>query len=384
MTQDAVLDSHPSPAGTGLLLLPGAWQNWGGAPAGSVVRLDPGAGELVLEGSGRELRLLMAGGGVPALLHAALALHAGVPAASWPGNAGGSVVKAPAVLLSGRDRPGTAAARTVENAVQHFLANLPAVFAGDVEAVHQLRIAIRRLRTVLVLFKPFLPEDAATDELDTVLRSLGRSLGAARDWDVFCLEILPGVAAAVDADALAPAAGEHRRAAQAQSARDLSDEVLLRFARAAASWSADVAQAGDAQTGADGRLEDAAPALLTRLEHKVRRRGRHMAALGVAELHALRRANKKLRYGVEYLRPLFPRKRVKPFLRACERLGQSLGEVNDAANAAAMLASLAADRPGLDEAVQATAGTVARRRRDAAARAQSDWRTWKAAEPFWT
>ena len=65
-----------------------------------------------------------------------------------------------------------------------LLANQPAVLRGDEgEGIHQMRIGIRRLRSLLVLFERFLEPHAATRFSDE-LRRLGRVLGAARDWDV--------------------------------------------------------------------------------------------------------------------------------------------------------------------------------------------------------
>ena len=68
----------------------------------------------------------------------------------------------------------------------HLLANQPAAAAGDPEGVHQMRVAIRRLRTALVLFETHL-EPHATARFEAELKRLGRVLGEARDWDVFCL-----------------------------------------------------------------------------------------------------------------------------------------------------------------------------------------------------
>jgi inorganic triphosphatase YgiF len=72
----------------------------------------------------------------------------------------------------------------------HFVANQPAAAAGDPEGVHQMRIAIRRLRTALVLFEEHL-EPHTTQRFQTELKHLGRVLGKARDWDVFCLDTVP-------------------------------------------------------------------------------------------------------------------------------------------------------------------------------------------------
>src|SRR3954465_2439487 len=53
-----------------------------------------------------------------------------------------------------------------------------------------MRVAVRRLRAVLTLFAPHL-EPHATAAFQHELRRMGRVYGEARDWDVFCLELLP-------------------------------------------------------------------------------------------------------------------------------------------------------------------------------------------------
>ena len=75
----------------------------------------------------------------------------------------------------------------------HLLTNQPAALAGDPEGVHQVRIAIRRIRSALRLFSPHL-EAHARRLFEGELRRAGRTIGEARDWDVFCDEILPQVA----------------------------------------------------------------------------------------------------------------------------------------------------------------------------------------------
>ena len=84
---------------------------------------------------------------------------------------------------------GEAFRRIVDCVLAHLMANQPAAAAGDVEGVHQMRIAIRRLRAALMLFRPQL-EPHAEARFTEALRDLGRIFGEARDWDVFCTEML--------------------------------------------------------------------------------------------------------------------------------------------------------------------------------------------------
>src|SRR5262245_28120308 len=69
--------------------------------------------------------------------------------------------------------------------VQHIEANRHgALAAADPEYLHQMRVAIRRMRTALEVFAEAVP-DAVASPLQGELRWLSGALGQARDWDVF-------------------------------------------------------------------------------------------------------------------------------------------------------------------------------------------------------
>src|SRR3546814_12195228 len=67
--------------------------------------------------------------------------------------------------------------------------DLPVLRNRDIEGVHQMRVALRRLRSALSLFAPALPA-ALTDPLIAELRWLNGPLGRKRDIDVFLAETL--------------------------------------------------------------------------------------------------------------------------------------------------------------------------------------------------
>ena len=97
--------------------------------------------------------------------------------------------------------------------IQHY-APLAAA-GGETEPVHQMRVAVRRLRSALALFR----RAAACPELDAAkagLRALGQALGPARDWDVFGTGIGEAVAAAFHDRSRGAAAG---RGGQASARR---------------------------------------------------------------------------------------------------------------------------------------------------------------------
>src|SRR5213596_3953493 len=90
----------------------------------------------------------------------------------------------PAGLVLSPDDSAAAAARAVLRFhLRAFASAAPAARAGEVEPVHQLRVATRRLRTALRLFAPLLPARfAAAAHRD--LAWLATAIGAVRDLDV--------------------------------------------------------------------------------------------------------------------------------------------------------------------------------------------------------
>ena len=164
-----------------------------------------------------------------------------------------------------------------------------------------MRIAIRRLRAALTLFHPLLEPHAAA-LFEDELRRLGRIFGEARDWDVFCLQILPDTLAA-DRDAgwrellLQPATAV-REAAHADLQSEIHDPAFTRLVLGLAAWVEEPPHPWRP-------LKDTCPALLDRLAEKVARRGRKIQHRSETELHALRKSLKKLRYAIDFLRPVF-------------------------------------------------------------------------------
>jgi inorganic triphosphatase YgiF len=89
---------------------------------------------------------------------------------------------------------------TVEAALQrfgqrcltHLLRNEPVVLAGEAEGAHQMRVAVRRLRSALTAVKSLLPVDHHR-WVSEELKWLTQSLAPARNWDVFGSELLRSV-----------------------------------------------------------------------------------------------------------------------------------------------------------------------------------------------
>jgi len=300
-------------------------------------------------------------------------------------------VTAPAGRLSEAALPAHASGAAVlrvalARGVAALQADRAAALAGDVEAVHRMRIALRRMRAALRAFRPLLrgePIDRArpsaweshagparparhvpvADGLaaqDRRLRALGNTLGPARDWDVFLEETLVEAAAALPPPliaALRAAALPCRRTAYVALRQALEDPARLAgVADDLGSW-ADGLDRG-AVPACEEPVTTVAPALLHRMVRQVRRRARDVEHAPAEALHALRKSVKRLRYATEVLGPYAAPHAGRAAVAACKTLQDLLGRVNDAAVTPHLAAGLAA------------AGGSARRPNDAAAETQ--------------
>ncbi|SUE62973.1 CYTH and CHAD domain-containing protein [Roseomonas gilardii] len=272
----------------------------------------------------------------------------------------------------------------IGSCLRQLMANEPLARTGAadgsrMEGVHQMRVAIRRLRAGLRLFGPLL-EPHATARFEGELRRLGQVLGAARDWDVFCEETLPeagkeeGTAEWIAL--LRPAAEECRAEAHAEMLEELRRPALGALVLGLAGWAEDPAVLGGAAVGKP--LAEVAPGLLEGAARKVRRRGRKIRRRSMEELHGLRKALKRLRYGLEFLSGLCPEKTLRRYLQGCKELQEDLGGLNDAVTATAMAEKLVARRgTELAPAMAGLAQWAEARRAAAVARLPADWKAFR-------
>lgn len=218
----------------------------------------------------------------------------------------------------------------------------------DPEALHQLRVAVRRLRAALRAYRRLLePKDAK--RLRRALRKLSPKLGAARDWDVL-VGRLERSAAPVTLRARAHARRDRARARARRALASKHFRRLLTQARKLRTRSASV-----------GLKPFAAEAL--EREHGKLRRGK-LDWSDARRRHKLRIRVKRLRYTSEFFAPAFPGKTTNVYLADLRQLQEILGELNDIAVGRELLGFEAHEAPLV-------------RRLDAT------WRRFEGRRPFW-
>ena len=248
---------------------------------------------------------------------------------------------------------------TVEQGFQAIVGNCLAQIQGnemgveqgnDAESLHQMRVGLRRLRSVLGLFSEVAPCPAA---LLTELEWLTAELGPARDWEVFAGNTLAIVAGACP--------GEHELVCLQQAAlavaRDKRQETAavvasVRYARLllalggwtqGARWRVSLGETERSMLAAP--LAKFAAQMLALYHSKLKKRGKRLRGGTDEARHRVRIAAKKVRYASEFFESLYPAKQVDSFVGALTGLQDALGWLNDAAVACSMLRDFAGSHP---------------------------------------
>jgi inorganic triphosphatase YgiF len=300
--------------------------------------------------------------------------------------------KAEATDLARDDAVGDALARILDGIFRQIWANLDAAFDGrDPEGVHQLRVAVRRLRSALTLFKPVLTAERR-DGLNAEARWAMGQLGPVRDRDVFATEMLPPVAGARPNDAalaaVRAAAEDARERAYAELREVMASARWTRFVLALAQWIHARAWYDEADAATQLALAEPlgsfADRVLAKRGKAVKKRGKHFAELDAEQRHEVRKSLKKLRYAADFLRGLYPETPTKRYLKRLSRLQDAFGHLNDTATAETLLGELI--DPG-DPRLAEGRGLVLGWYGHAAAGGEdelvADWEDFVAAEPFW-
>lgn len=298
-------------------------------------------------------------------------------------------VKAAPVALDQAMTPQHAAAAIVDACAAQAAANVPAVARRRLpEGVHQLRVALRRLRAALAVFKDVLPGEARR-ALRTEAGWLAGLLGPARDLDVITADTLKAAAPpptmADDMRALGRALAAARRTAWteavAAAASPRTTALLIDLAQAA--WTLRATPPEEAAS-----LADFAAAQLERRFEAVLAAAGEIDTLDVEARHELRLALKKLRYAADFFAGLYPRKAAKKGLKVLAALQEALGGFNDAASVDAILARVVAAapsvrRPALERAALFVSGWAAHRGALAWQEARRCWAAFADDGAFW-
>ncbi len=286
-----------------------------------------------------------------------------------------------------------AIALTLSSCLDHFVANqpLPGQLA-TVEQVHQMRVALRRLRAAVSLFR----RAVQSSELETAAaraKAVATQLGAARDLDVFSQNLETGVFAKFRSEASFYAlldAIECRRRRAYENVKALLDSPQiaqfvndLRSALMRRAWTS-VSPTPDVEISRPDSARKFAIHALDRLHRRALNRCRGLASRPEHEQHLARIALKKVRYAVEFFQSLFDNKDARAYLRVAARVQDELGVYNDMAVATRLLKEIdASNGDGVAYAAGFVRGWLAHAQETVATGANKNQKAVHKLKTFW-
>lgn len=253
-------------------------------------------------------------------------------------------------------------------------------------AVHQARVALRRLRAAISVFRSVV-DDEERQFISGELRWMANRLGDARDIDVYIENVLvPAQNEHADDPAFADLVAtydEKRDRAYDKARRTLGSRRLAQAIIATLAW----VEAGEwtvtpgkkARRRREQAIEKFASKQLDRRRDKIIRASGSIIALSAEDRHEVRIELKKLRYSAEFFAALYhtseQRKLLKAEVSAMSKLQDLLGELNDIA--------VAREREAISEAEQVLRDEHAAHEQELLDEAERVFATFRETTPFW-
>ena len=300
-----------------------------------------------------ELEFELVGGPVQDMLHCIRALLSGrrlsahtcskaARGMAMVNDAMSACSKAPKLQLHRADTVDDAVRLIIAGVATHILENISFATDGrDPEGVHQLRVALRRFRSTIRLFRAYL--DPRAFSLEEEARLALRRLGRVRDLDVLISETIPRALKDSDSDhdfeVLLDIAREQIVDARSDVRRLVVDPRFNSFLiDLLIIW-----QCGDlVKHYRDTPLGRVATPLLRKYHGKLLKTGKNFAKLTGRQRHKVRIALKKLRYACDIFRTLYPGESTNVYIGKLADLQKHLGRFNDVIVAERMIADLCA------------------------------------------
>jgi CHAD domain-containing protein len=268
-----------------------------------------------------------------------------------------------AFIVHPADRLVDVAHKTFGRHFGRMLWNEPGARLGvDPEFVHDMRVAIRRLRTAIeVLADAYAPEPS--DSFANDLRWVARALGRVRDLDVALERVAAMVAEAplLERPALtifAQSLALDRARARLRLIERLDSERFASFVAAARAWVSAGPPAASSAPSGGAPAYTAGPRIVARWARVMEDAYEHAEKTADAkDLHALRIAAKKARYAIEYFGDLEGSESMRRAKRIAG-LQDFLGEHQDSVMLLGRMRKYAKTVPRRDTELAMSAGSV--------------------------
>ncbi len=303
--------------------------------------------------------------------------------------------KAVAVRFDAKSDLIAAAQKILRECLEQIATNMTVMQEQDnAEGPHQMRVGLRRLRTALSVVCRAI-EDPDLTSLKQEARWLGAEVGRLRDLQVVAGEIVapealahpeePGLARLLTA--LLAAVAKQRRVLQALLGAPRAQACLLNLACGVETLGSPAGTEGASNPAGAMPVKGFALAVLENRWRNARKCAKGWDNLDSGQKHELRKQLKKLRYMAEFFAPLYPDRKVEPFLRHLRALQVVLGSINDAAVAQGALFAVplaGKQAPAMQRAIGWVIGSGEAGAKAGWLAARPLWRDLRKTRPYWT
>ena len=281
--------------------------------------------------------------------------------------------------------------------LHQLISNQAGVRVHIAEALHQARVALRRLDAAVKLFRNIQREKAT--KVAGELNWIGDELASARELDVFMTDFLVPLKSKQPSDlSLAKIHGacvQLREKAYERANAALSSRRFRGFLIDVAEW----IEAGNEQRKARSRVkgEPSAKDIVSKALSKMSRKMkavRRIDELDLRRLHRLRLRAKRMRYTIEFTRSLYEvnSQRIEGVLKQLGKLQTAIGKLTDMASARTILRRLAADaeadprsvKPRITSRLATISRDQERQKPKQLKKAAKAFEKLENLEPFWT
>lgn len=277
--------------------------------------------------------------------------------------------------------------------IDHLQKNQDMVLYGTPKMpddLHQMRVALRRLRSAFSLFRKILGGENS-DVLMSELSWLNEALGEALDLDVFVTQTTPTIIKQFKNHT-----GLLKLEQKAQLAKDEAhirvQETLLSqryqvFLLMLAAWLENEGWCRNVHihNSKEVKIFDMANAMLNKRYKQLWQRGKGITLTHAEGRHATRISAKKLRYVAEFFATLYSSKKSTAFIWNLSQLQDCLGVLNDITVTEKLVQKLKSTRPdhNIDEAVYIIAGWSACNVTNSLKHLEELWHAFTCQKKFW-
>lgn len=250
----------------------------------------------------------------------------------------GGIVRAGHVALAPAQSSEAAFRAIARDCLRQLVANLSGSVKENAEALHQMRVGLRRLRASISAFSDMLQDDQ-TEHIKSDLKWLGQYLGGARDLDVLLDALRQQKEGGNFPPDIIRRFEQHRHQAYVNLRQAVSSVRFRELMLEILAW----IQCGEWRKGTDdsaARIREQpivsyAARELRRRHKKLVKQLAGLAQFDAAERHRLRIRTKRLRYAIEFFGSVFPGRKNghhrDRLLSALKDLQSALGDLNDLA-----------------------------------------------------